>query len=103
MNEILYALKEDSDSERQDDLLDLLDQLGVTVVPSRENFKVTLLQVAHKQIIQQPKHALYNMSAVAGEHLRATLTITAQIQAMYEDKNKKKPSDFCSSIYRRGG
>lgn len=83
----------------------------MTVVPSRENLKATLLQIAHKQMIQQPKYALHNMSAVAGE-LRTTLTTIAQIQAMYEDKKqtnlelieaKKKAPQVSLPVYMIGG
>ncbi|KAF1387167.1 hypothetical protein PFLUV_G00102540 [Perca fluviatilis] len=83
---IATALQEDIDSDGQDELLDLLDRLGVKMVPSRDKLKAVLLQVAHKQIIQQPKYALDNMSAVAGQLLRTTITTTAKIQVMYENK-----------------
>ncbi|MEQ2316413.1 hypothetical protein AMECASPLE_032291 [Ameca splendens] len=83
---IATALQEDIDSDSQDELLDLLDRMGVKIVPSPENLKAVLLQVAHKQIIQEPKYALDNMSAVAGQPLRTTMTTTTKIQVMYEDK-----------------
>jgi hypothetical protein len=47
------ALNEDLDGESQDELLDILDRLGVKIVPKRENLKAVLLQAAHKQIWQQ--------------------------------------------------
>lgn len=83
---IATSLQEDIDSATQDELLDLLDRLGVKMVPSRENLKGVLLQVAHKQIIQEPKYALDNMSAVSGQPLRTAITTTATIQVMYEEK-----------------
>lgn len=55
-------------------------------VPSQANLKAVLLQVAHKQIIQQPKYALDNMSAVAAQLLKTTITTTAKIQIMYTDQ-----------------
>lgn len=62
--------------------------MGVKMVPSRYNLKAILLQVTHKQIIQQPKYALDNMSAAAEHHLSPTFITTAQVQVMYEDKKK---------------
>jgi len=80
------ALEGDLDSDGQDELLDLLDHLGVKSVPSQANLKAVFLQVAHKQIIQQPKYALNNMSAVAAQLLKTTITTTAKIQIMYTKK-----------------
>lgn len=59
---ITAALGGDLDTDGQHDLLEMLDGLGVKSVPSQANLKAVLLQVAHKQIIQQPKYALDNMS-----------------------------------------
>jgi len=83
---ITTALQEDLDSDGQEELLDLLDRLGVKMIPSRDNLKAILLQVAHKQIIQKPKYALDKMSAAAGLPLMTSITTTAKLQVMYEDK-----------------
>ncbi|XP_046704308.1 uncharacterized protein LOC124385191 [Silurus meridionalis] len=83
---ITTALQQDLDSDGQDELLDLLDRLGVKTVPSQDNLKAVLIQVAHKQIIQQPKYALDNMSVVAAQPLMTTLTTPAKIWTMYDDK-----------------
>lgn len=80
------ALQEDLDSEAQDELMDMLDRLGVKIIPKRENLKAILLKVAHKQIIQEPKYALDNMAAVAAEYLKTTINTPEQLQAMYIDK-----------------
>lgn len=80
------ALEEDLDGEAQDELLDMLDRLGVKIIPKRENLKAVLLQVAHKQIIQEPKYALDNMAAVAAECLKTTIKTPEQLQAMYMEK-----------------
>lgn len=80
------ALKEDIDSDGQDELLELMDRLGEKRVPSRENLKSILLQAAHKQIIQRPKYALDNMSAAAGQHLRTTITTSEKLKVLYKDK-----------------
>lgn len=83
---ITTALQEDLDGDGQDELLDLLDRLGVKMVPSRDNLKAVLLQIAHKQIIQQPKYALDNISAAARLPLMTTITTTAKLQVLYEEK-----------------
>lgn len=64
------ALHETLDGDDEDELLDLMDRMGVRTAPTQENLKAVLLQVAHKQIIQQPKYALDNIAAVAGPTLR---------------------------------
>ncbi|KAI5625384.1 hypothetical protein C0J50_15054 [Silurus asotus] len=83
---ITTALQQDLDSDGQDELLDLLDRLGVKTVPSQDNIKEVPIQVAHKQIIQQPNYALDNMSVVAAQPLMTTLTTPAKIWTMYDDK-----------------
>lgn len=80
------ALKEDLEDEAQDELLDMLDRLGVKIIPKRENLKAILLQVAHKQIIQEPKYALDNMAAVDGEWMKTTINTPEKLQAMYVEK-----------------
>ena len=52
---ITTALKEDLLDEETDELLDLLDRLNVTTLPTQSNLKVLLLKVAHMQLIQKPK------------------------------------------------
>ena len=81
------ALNEDLDGESQDELLDILDRLGVKIVPKRENLKAVLLQAAHKQMIKEPKYALDNMAAVAAKCLKTTINTPEQLEAMYTDKN----------------
>ncbi|XP_061575820.1 uncharacterized protein LOC133441985 [Cololabis saira] len=66
------------------ELLDLMDRMGVRTVPTQENLKAVLLQVAHKQIIQQPKYALDNIAAVAGPTLREFFPSVLEMQKMYE-------------------
>ncbi|KAF3705570.1 hypothetical protein EXN66_Car021261 [Channa argus] len=80
------ALQQDLDGDGQEELLELLDRLGVKTVPSQDTLKAVLIQAAHKQIIQQPKYALDNMSAVAAQSLRTRLTTIAKVQTMYEEK-----------------
>ncbi|KAF7646140.1 hypothetical protein LDENG_00192530 [Lucifuga dentata] len=69
----------------EDEILDLMDCMGVRTVPTQENLKAVLLQVAHKQMIQQPKYALDNISEVAGSILRKFFPIVLDMQKMYED------------------
>ncbi len=66
------ALKEDLLGDDKDELLDLLDRLGVTTMPTQQNLKELMLKAGHKQIIQLPKYALGNMSKEA-KHFQRNL------------------------------
>ncbi|KAK0151962.1 hypothetical protein N1851_006661 [Merluccius polli] len=83
---IATALQEDLDKDAQEDFLDMLDRLGVKAIPKRENIKATLIQVAHKQIIQEPKYALDNMSEVAAECLKTAIKTPQDLLVIYSDK-----------------
>ncbi|XP_053288829.1 uncharacterized protein LOC128449596 [Pleuronectes platessa] len=79
------ALQEALVGDDEDEFLDLMDRMGVRTVPTQENLKAVLLQVAHKQIIQQPKYALDNIAAVAGPTLRKFFPSVLEIHKMYDD------------------
>ena len=79
------ALQEALVGDDEDEFLDLMDGMGVRTVPTQENLKAVLLQVAHKQIIQQPKYALDNIAAVAGPTLRKFFPSVLEIRKMYDD------------------
>ncbi|MGH0129493.1 UNVERIFIED_CONTAM: hypothetical protein FKN15_067603, partial [Acipenser sinensis] len=51
--------------DNTDDLLDFLDRMGCTTIPTKENMKQVFLQIAHKELIQKPKYALDKMSEVS--------------------------------------
>ncbi|KAK7944641.1 hypothetical protein WMY93_000369 [Mugilogobius chulae] len=89
------ALKGPTDTDSKEELLDLLDRLGVTVLPTPDNLKAILLQAAHKVIIQTPKYALDNMAATSMSWLRTKITTEEEMQKMYEDK---KPT--CKKVLR---
>lgn len=93
--DLIMAALIDMDSDNQDDLLDLLDKMGVKEVPSKDSLKAVLLQLAHIKMIQQPKYALDNMSAAAEQALRAILPTTLDIHDMYNDK---KPT--CTKVLK---
>ncbi len=80
------ALKEDLLGDDKDELLDLLDRLGVTTMPTQQNLKELMLKAGHKQIIQLPKYALDNMSKEAKHIFRETFKSPVDILQMYEDK-----------------
>ncbi|GAA6107349.1 uncharacterized protein LOC125141203, partial [Tachysurus ichikawai] len=82
---LFTALQNALDCDDKDELLDLMDRMGVRTVPTQENLKAVLLQVAHKQIIQQPKYALDNIAAVAGPTLREFFPSVLDMQKMYEN------------------
>lgn len=86
---IITALKEDLVDEDRDELLDLMDRLDVTTLPTQENLKGILLRVAHKQLIQKPRYAADKMSLIAGHFLKEAFVSPQHVLQMYEDK---KPS-----------
>lgn len=62
MDLVRKALQEDLDDEEEADLIDFLDCMGSTTIPTKDNLKSTLLSIGHKLIIQQPKYVLVKMS-----------------------------------------
>ncbi|GAA6086722.1 uncharacterized protein LOC125141387 [Tachysurus ichikawai] len=87
----LFGLKnEDLLGDDKDELLDLLDRLGVTTMPTQPNLKELLLKAGHKQIIQLPKYALDNMSGEAKQIFRETFNSPVDVLQMYEDKRPNK-------------
>nr|XP_020512189.1 uncharacterized protein LOC110001097 isoform X4 [Labrus bergylta] len=79
------ALQEELVGDEHGELLDLLDRMGVTKVPTKDNLKAVLLQVARKQLIQQPKYALDSIAAVAGPTLRRFFLTMSDMHKMYND------------------
>lgn len=80
------ALKEDLSEDDRDELIDLLDRLDVTVLPTQNNLKSILLKVAHKQLIQKPRCACEKMSLIAGASLKEAFVSTEHVLLMYENK-----------------
>ncbi|XP_068187709.1 uncharacterized protein [Antennarius striatus] len=83
---ITTALKGELSGEEKDELIDLLDRLDVTALPTQNNLKGILLKVAHKQLIQKPRYASEKMSFVAGSSLREALASPQDVLHMYEAK-----------------
>ncbi|XP_049424839.1 uncharacterized protein LOC125884090 [Epinephelus fuscoguttatus] len=79
------ALQEAVVGDDEEELLDLMDRMGVRTVPSQDNLRAVLVQVAHKQIIQHPKYALDNIAEVAGPTLRTFFPTVQDMKKMYED------------------
>ncbi len=48
------ALQEAVVGDEEEELLDLTDRMGVRTVPTQDNLRAMLIQVAHKQMIQYP-------------------------------------------------
>nr|XP_054594315.1 uncharacterized protein LOC129161848 [Nothobranchius furzeri] len=79
------ALLDDLLGDEHDELIDLLDRMGAKSIPTRENLKAELLNVAHKLIIQQPKYALDKMSQVARTTFAHAFRSQLNIVEMYEN------------------
>ncbi|MGH0146904.1 UNVERIFIED_CONTAM: hypothetical protein FKN15_043907 [Acipenser sinensis] len=69
-----------------DELLEILSRMGCHIVPSLDDMKGTILQVAHKQLIQEPKYALDIMSNIIHSTLQMFLPDVSAIVALYEAK-----------------
>lgn len=84
---VLSALKNELSGDEKDELLDLMDRMGVKQIPSPGNLKKILFQVAHKQLIQKPKYALDYMSEGSGNILRQHLKSSLELTQIYSEKN----------------
>ena len=45
---------DDIHTVNQDDLLDFLSEHEVRLIPNQENFKSTIMEIAHKELVQEP-------------------------------------------------
>ncbi|XP_061610704.1 uncharacterized protein LOC133468616 isoform X2 [Phyllopteryx taeniolatus] len=79
------ALQEAVIGDDEEEFLDLMDRMGVRTVPTQDNLRAVLIQVAHKQIIQHPKYALDNIAEVAGPTLRKFFPNVEDMKKLYED------------------
>lgn len=79
------ALQEAVVGDDEEELLDLMDRMGVRTVPTQDNLRAMLIQVAHKQMIQQPKYALDNIAEVARPLLRNFFPSVQDMKKLYED------------------
>ncbi|MGH0129852.1 UNVERIFIED_CONTAM: hypothetical protein FKN15_039996 [Acipenser sinensis] len=82
-------------ADDQDELLDILSRMGCHTVPSHDSMKGTILQVAHKQLIQEPKYALEVMADVTRSTLQKLLPEVSNLEALYEAKKPtvKQPAE----------
>ncbi|XP_052409821.1 uncharacterized protein LOC127956082 [Carassius gibelio] len=69
-----------------DDLLDILSRMGGHAVPDGDAIKDTIIQTAHKQLIQEPMYALKMMAASAQCTLKSLLPTVSAVLALYESK-----------------
>lgn len=83
---ITTALNEDLSVEDKDELLDVLDRLNVTIIPTKDNLEGILLKVAHKQLIQKPRYSAEKMSFIASAFFKNTFLRPQDMIQMYEDK-----------------
>lgn len=72
--------------EDKDELLDVLDRLNVTTIPTKDNLEGILLKVAHKQLIQKPRYSAEKMSFIASAFFKNTFLRPQDMIQMYEDK-----------------
>lgn len=70
----------------EDDLLDMLSRMGAHAVPEGDAIKDTVIQTAHKQIIQEPMYALQMMADSAQFTLKSLLPTVSAVSALYKAK-----------------
>ncbi|XP_035984919.1 uncharacterized protein LOC110367624 [Fundulus heteroclitus] len=71
---VTTALRPDSLIEDRDELIDLLDRLNVTTLPTEDNLKAILVSAAHKHLIQKPRSAAEQMSTTASHILKESFS-----------------------------
>ena len=89
----------DNDEKDNEDLLELLDRFGCRSLPTRENIKSLLTEVAHKEIIQKPQyvadcwHGIFRGSL--GEGKLSTLEGICSVYQSLEPFTKKVLGMLC--------
>jgi hypothetical protein len=83
---LIKALAGNMEQFERDDFIDMLSRFGHHTVPSTEDMKAVILQLAHKQLIQEAKYALERMADVAREKLMLYFPNPACLTEMYAAK-----------------
>lgn len=79
------ALQEAVVGDDEEELLDLMDRMGVKTIATNTHLRAALIQVAHKQMIQRPKYALDNIAQVARSILGQFSPSVEDMKKLYED------------------
>lgn len=66
----------------EDDLLNMLSRMDAHAVPEGDSIQDTVIQTAHKQIIQEPMYALKMMSASVQFTLKSLLPTVSAVLAL---------------------
>lgn len=74
------------DEDDQDDFLDLLSHVDCKSIPKAEEMRHTVLRMAHKELIQEPKYALDAIAGAARDQLQLLLPDVQTVQEMYNSK-----------------
>ena len=81
----------------KDDLLDILSRAVCHTVPSADNVRETLINAAHKELIQVPKYALDAIASTSRDTLQLLLPSVEVILKLYEE-TKPTPRKFIRAI-----
>ena len=90
----------DSDDKDDEDLLELLDRFGCRSLPTKENIKSLILEVAHKEIIQKAQyvadcwHYIFRGSLAEGK--LSTLEGVCSVYQSLEPTTKKVLGMLCA-------
>ena len=76
----------DLDDDEMDDFIDLLSRVNCHSVPANDETRPMIINIAHKELIQQPKYALDAMTCVAGQALKSMFPQQEILHEMYTSK-----------------
>ena len=77
---------EEMDDDSKDEFMDLLSRVDCHTIPDGDSVKETILGIAHKELIQEPKYAGDSIASTAREGLCLLLPDVDAIMKMYEAK-----------------
>lgn len=83
--DVVTSVLEGREHDRED-LLDMLSRMGGHTLPDGDAIKDTIIQTAHKQLIQEPMYALKMMAGSAQCTLKSLLPTVNAISTLYESK-----------------
>ena len=70
--------REDKDASEDEELIDLLDRYGCRKLPTQENVKDLILELAHKELVQKPQYVADCWSAVLSKYRKGSDLSTSE-------------------------
>lgn len=92
---ILKTALSDYDSVDKDELLDVLESIQCKIQPTKQNIKNTVVEIAHKVLIQEPKFVIDTWNL----ELQNLMTIE-QLHKIYENKEITYKAVYAKIIFK---